>query len=74
MYIFIRSMGVIGLFFILITCRYGGIVMGVGIVVIFSLVWMILGIMVRVPPLAGLSPEYLFGFGIVVFELLYMIL
>ena len=74
MYIFIRSMGVIGLFCIMITCRYGDIVTGVGILVMLYLVWMILGIMVRVPPLAGLSPEYLFGFGIVVFELLYMIL
>jgi hypothetical protein len=74
MYIFIISMGVIGLFCILMTCRFGDIVAGVGILVILSLVWKIFGIMVRVPLLAGFSPEYLFGFGIVVFELLYMIL
>jgi hypothetical protein len=55
MYIFIRSMSVIGLFCILITCRYGEIVMGVAILVILSLAWMVLGIMVRVPPVAGLS-------------------
>ena len=74
MYIFMRSIGVIGLFFMVMTCKYGEIVLGVGILVIFSFVWMILGIIVRVPPLAGLSLEYLFWFGIVVFELLYIIL
>ena len=49
-------MDVIGLFFIMMTCRYGDIVLGVGILVIFSFVCMVLGIMVRVPPVARLSP------------------
>ena len=63
-----------GLFFIMITCRYGDIVLGVGILVMFSFVWMIFGIMIRVPPLALLVSEYLFGCWVVLFELLYMIL
>jgi hypothetical protein len=74
MYKFIRSMGVIGLFFMVMIWMYGEIALGVGILVIFSFVCMVLGIMVRIPPLAGLSLEYLFWFGVVVFELLYIIL
>ena len=62
MYIFMRSMGVIGLFFMMMTCKYGDIALGVGILVIFSFVWMVFGIMVSVPPLALLFSEYLFGF------------
>ena len=73
-YMFMRSMGVIGLFFIMITCRYGDIVLGVGILVMFSFVWMVFGIMISVPPLALLVSEYLFGCWVVLFELLYMIL
>ena len=38
MYIFMRSIGVIGVFLIFITCRYGEIVLGVGILVMFSFV------------------------------------
>ena len=64
----------IGLFVILITCRYGDIVLGVGILVMFSFVWMVFGIMIRVPPLALLVSEYLFGCWVILFELLYIIL
>ena len=64
----------VGLFLIVMTCKYGEIVQGVGILMMFSFVWMMLGIMVKVPPLAEFSPEYLFWVGIVVFELLYIIL
>lgn len=74
MYILMRSMGVIGLFFIMMTCRYGDILLGVGIFVMFSFVWMVFGIMTSVPPLALLVSEYLFGVCVVLFELLYIIL
>ena len=60
----------IGLFLIRMTCRYGEMELGVGILVMFSFVWIFLGIMARMPPLAMLGPEYLFCFCIVVFELL----
>ena len=73
-YMFMKSMGVIGLFFIMIACRYGDIVLGVGILVMFSFVWMIFGIMISVLPLALLVSEYLFGFWVILFELLYIIL
>jgi hypothetical protein len=67
-------MGVIGLFFIMMACRYGDIVLGVGILVMFSFVWMVFGIMTSVPPLALLVSEYLFGVCVALFELLYIIL
>lgn len=74
MYMLMRSIGVIGLFFIMMTCRYGDILLGVGIFVMFSFVWMVFGIMTSVPPLALLVSEYLFGVCVVLFELLYIIL
>lgn len=74
MYIFIRSMGVIGLFLIMMVCRYGDMALGDGILVMFSLVCMVFGIKVRTPPLALLFSEYLFGICVMLFELLYIIL
>ena len=73
-YMFMRSIGVIGLLFIFITCRYGDMVLGVGILVMFSFVWMVFGIIIRVPPLGLLASEYLFGCWVLLFELLYIIL
>jgi hypothetical protein len=72
-YMFMRSIGVIGLFLIMIACRYGDIVLGEGILVMFSFVYKVFGIMIRVPPLALLVSEYLFGCWVVLFELLYKI-
>ena len=73
-YIFIRRIGVSGLFFIMIACKYGEMVLGDGILVMFSFVWMSFGIMISVPPRALLFSEYLFGICVLLFELLYMIL
>ena len=42
MYIFIRSMGVVGLFLIMMVCKYGDMALGDGILVMFSLVCMVL--------------------------------
>lgn len=56
MYMFMRSIGVSGLFLIKRTWRYGDIELGVDILVMFSFVWMTLGIMANVPPLALLAP------------------
>ena len=72
-YIFMRSMGVIGLFLIMMVCKYGDMALGDGILVMFSLVCMVFGIMIRTPPLALFS-EYLFGICVMLFELLYIIL
>lgn len=70
MYLFMRSIGVSGLFLIRRTWRYGDIGLGVGILVMFSFVSIALGIMTYVPPLALLAPEYLFCCCVVLFELL----
>lgn len=70
MYMFIRSIGVSGLFLISRIWRYGDIELGVGILVMFSFVCMVLGIMANVPPLALLGPEYLFCNWIMLFGLL----
>ena len=56
MYMFMRSIGVSGLFLIKRTWRYGDIELGVDILVMFSFVRMTLGIMASVPPLALLAP------------------
>ncbi len=48
--------------------------LGVGNLVIFSFVYIILGIMVNMPPLACVGPEYLLFYFVVLLELLYMIL
>ena len=47
---------------------------GVGILEIFLLVYIDLGIMVSMPPRACVGPEYRFCLCVVVLELLYMIL
>ena len=73
MYILMRSMGVSGLFLIMMAYRYGEMELGVGILVMFSLECMVFGIMVRMPPLALLVSEYLLCFCVILFELLYMI-
>ena len=48
--------------------------LGVGNLVIFSFVYIVLGIMVNMPPLACVGPEYLLFCFVVLLELLYMIL
>ena len=73
-YIFMRSMGVIGLFLIMMACKYGDMTREDGILVMFSLLCMVFGIIISVPPLALLLSEYLFGGCVVLFELLYIIL
>lgn len=45
-------MGVRGLLLISMAWRYGDIELGVGILVMFSFVYIALGIMARMPPLA----------------------
>ena len=74
MYMFITSIGVKGLLLMIMACRYGEIVLGVGIFWMFSLVYIDLGNMVSMPPLAKVGPEYLFCLCVTLFELLYMIL
>ena len=49
MYIFSSNVGVMGLLVISMACRYGGMELGVGILLIFSFVYMNLGIKATVP-------------------------
>lgn len=58
-YIFSMSIGVKGLFLIRMACRYGDMWLGVGILEMFSFVYIDLGIMVSMPPLVCVGPEYL---------------
>ena len=74
MYIFKMKIGVSGLLWIVMTCRYDDIELGVGILVMFSFKNIDLGIMVSTPPLACVGPDYLLCLCVVLLELLYMIL
>ena len=69
---FSRSIGVKDLLLIRMAWRYTDIWLGVGILVMFSFVFIKVGIMVSIPPLACVGPEYLFCFCVMLFELLYM--
>ena len=73
-YMFRISIGVRGLLLIRMACMYGDIVLGVGSFVIFSFVYIALGIMANIPPLACEGPEYLLCLCDVLLELLYIIL
>lgn len=59
MYKFMMRSGVRGLFLIFMAWRYGDIQLGVVILVMFSLLYITLGIMVSMPPLAWMGPAYL---------------
>jgi hypothetical protein len=74
MYMFRMSIGVRGLLLIIMAWRYGDIELGVGILVMFSFVYINLGIMASMPPLACVEPEYRLYFCIILLELLYVIL
>ena len=74
MYMFKMSMGVRGLLLISMTWRYGDIKLGIGILVMFSFVYIDLGIMARMPPLAYVGHVYLLRFCVILLELLYTIL
>ena len=73
-YMFRISIGVRGLLLIRMACMYEDIVLGVGNLVMFSFVYIALGIMANIPPLACEGPEYLLCLCNVLLELLYMIL
>lgn len=53
MYRFMMRNSMSGLLVILKACRYGEILFGVGIFVMFSVIWMSLWIMVSTPPHGG---------------------
>lgn len=74
MYMFKMSSGVRGLLLMFMAWRYCDMRLGVGILVMFSLVYIALGIMVSMPPLAWERPAYLLGLWVVLLELLKMIL
>ena len=74
MYMFKRSIDVRGLLLINIAWRHDDNELGVDTLVIFSFVYTVLGIMVSMPPLACVGPEYLLFCCVVLLELLYMIL
>lgn len=69
-----KSMGVMGLLLIIIAWRCGDIELGVGILVMFSLVYMDLGTITSTPPLARTDPVHRLCLCVIVLELLYMIL
>ena len=73
MYILRRKTGVRGLLLINMAWRYGEIWLGAVILVIFSFVYIGLGIIAKMPPLAIMGPSYMFLFicyvvGIVVYD------
>ena len=74
MYIFRMIIGVSSLLLIITALRYDDIVRGVGILTLFLFVYIDIGIMASMPPLACVGPVYLLCFCIVLLELLYMIL
>ena len=73
-YIFISSIGVAGLLLIMMVCRYGDMELGVGILWMFSFVYIDLGIKASMPPRAGEGPAYRLWLLVVLLELLYIIL
>ena len=74
MYMFRTIIGVIGLLLIIMAWRYDDIVLEVGILIMLSFVYIDIGIMANMAPLAWLGPVYLLRFCVVLLELLYMIL
>ena len=74
MYMFSRSIGVMGLLVISMACRYGDIGLGVGVLLMLSFVHMDLGIKASMPPLAVVDLAYRLCLQEVLLELLYMIL
>ena len=58
MYMFSRSIGVMGLLLIRMACKYGDIGLGVEILLMFSFVYMDLSIKASMPPLAVVGPIY----------------
>ena len=73
-YMFRMIIGVSGLLLIIMAWRYDDIELGVGTLMMFSFVYIDIGIMARMPPLACVGPVYLLCFCVVLLELLYMIL
>ena len=71
MHIFRMSIGGRGLLLIIMAWRYSDFELGVGILMMFLFVCIIL---VSMPPLASVGPEYLLCFSVMLLELLYMIL
>ena len=69
MYIFRMSIGVTGFLLITVAWRYGDIELGVGILVMFSFVWIDLGIIINMPPLAGVGLDYQLCLYVVLLEL-----
>ena len=74
MYMFSNSIGLMGLLVISMACKYGDISLGVGILLMFSFVYMALDTRASVPPLAMVGPAHLLCLQFVLLELLYMTL
>lgn len=74
MYMCSKSIGVLGLLVISMACRYGDIRLGVGILLMFSFVYMDLSIKASMPPLAIVGLANLLCLLVVLLELLYIIL
>ena len=74
MYIFKMIIGVRGLLLIIMVWRYSDIELGVDSLVMFSFVYMNIGIMANTPSLACVGLEYLLYLCVVLLEWLYMIL
>ena len=74
MYMCSKSIGVLGLLVISMACRYGDIGLGVGILLMFSFVYMDLSIKASMPPLAIVGLANLLCLLVVLLELLYIIL
>ena len=68
------SIGLMGLLVISMVCKYGDIGLGVGILLMFSFVYMDLDTRASMPPLAMVGPAHWLCLQFVLLELLYMIL